>query len=309
MMNGENHDLELNEENGRLPSEHDQLPSVDEYKAGIGHKSSMSMSFTKSDRPDPKGSTNSDPYGVAGMTVKTGSFNEFAHEYHDQMSNENDVKHIINQNSSTDGKFWKRFAVATLAIGVILAIVLPAALIDKNKDQGHSDRGLEAVSFLKREGISSEIDLITPGTPHFKAVKWLADDDGMRMEIPNSAYISSRPFIERYVYTLLYFALGGPEWTHQLDFLNNEHVCTWYADFIDKTTDQVITFGIHGCKRDEASGELYPFTLFIRKYTSWWFLPSFSGDMSIASQFDPRTFDVSLMHRYSQQQSQGYNPG
>jgi hypothetical protein len=90
----------------------------------------------------------------------------------------------------------------------------------------------------------------------------------MRMEVPSLYSSTHLSFVERYVLTVVYFALGGRDWTHQVNFLSATHVCTWYEDFRMQSENEDLdgeysSMGIHACRR--VNEELVPYTLYLRK--------------------------------------------
>jgi Leucine-rich repeat (LRR) protein len=80
----------------------------------------------------------------------------------------------------------------------------------------------------------------TPDSPHFKAAMWIADEDPLQLEPSTDAY-----FRERYAAAVLYFAFKGDNWPHDVNnsWLTNEHVCTWSKGFLDNKK-QTIQVGI-----------------------------------------------------------------
>jgi len=76
------------------------------------------------------------------------------------------------------------------------------------------DRMPEVQEFLGF--VSNPADLQTFGTPQYQAALWIANKDGIQMEIPASKnYDASFPFVQRYVLALFYYAMDGDNWTYK----------------------------------------------------------------------------------------------
>jgi hypothetical protein len=79
------------------------------------------------------------------------------------------------------------------------------------------------------------------GSPQFKALKWIANEDpATTIEIIN----------QRYVAAALYFALGGENWIEKCNFLTEDPVCSWNQEdsgvICDSTNARVVA--LHLCK-------------------------------------------------------------
>jgi Leucine-rich repeat (LRR) protein len=84
-------------------------------------------------------------------------------------------------------------------------------------------RVFDVAEFVIKEQWSSRASTQSPGTPQWEAIEWIADYDSLKLPIDDSL-----DFKQRYVLAVLYFALGGENWTYKLDFLERENVCDWY---------------------------------------------------------------------------------
>jgi len=96
-----------------------------------------------------------------------------------------------------------------------------------------SHRKDAVIEFLADKGISSKIAMMTEGAYANKAVEWIANEDPLVLPIPslvhpNSTSVTEEHFITRYVLTHLFFATGGPNWRHKLNFLSEKPSCEWY---------------------------------------------------------------------------------
>jgi Leucine-rich repeat (LRR) protein len=148
----------------------------------------------------------------------------------------------------------RRSSRPLIALLVVTAIVIFSVAIAKsvkNKRNRHGNSGdspsssspyagtgvtgpeFEAVvDMLASSGVSKLDDLRTEGTPQNLAADWIANVDALPYVIPNE-FLSdpyNSPFVQRYVLATFYFAMGGPDWEHNLDFISNEHECGWYNE-------------------------------------------------------------------------------
>lgn len=240
-------------------SAHDQLPSVEDYKAGAGYR--------KSHRPDPDGSS------LSFMLPKEpeSKNNEDSEDLETlQLVEDIDEYKKLHLIAAQKTRKWKTIALVCLGLsGIILVVVL----VTRNGNNWMSDtaRYAEIEKYIATTGISAIDALRNSDSPQHRAAKWLANKDGMKLAIPNSPVIGSHlTFVERYVLAVFYFATGGPGWTNQLNFLSDDHVCTWYESFLldnddSEVDEEYITLGVHGCKT--IGKDLVPFTLFLRKYS------------------------------------------
>jgi hypothetical protein len=247
----------MNEADFESSDLHDQLPSVDDYKAEVGYRNSNSMGS----RPDPDGM---DALSLVSNTLPDEDEDE--HEIHSKYGQ-----------APSKGYSWKYLLCA---LGSLAAVITIAVIIAKNKnkdDQGvvnwHKDsqQFQGTIDFLSRNDVSKADLFDDKDSAQYHAAQWLAHKDGANLAVPSSLGSKhSNTFIERYALATVYYALDGPQWTHQLNFLSDEHVCTWYEDF-DVVNDEfnlfsgdTISLGIHGCKR--VNEDLVPYSLFLRKY-------------------------------------------
>eukprot|EP00339_Tiarina_fusa_P022327 CAMPEP_0116997870 /NCGR_PEP_ID=MMETSP0472-20121206/1148_1 /TAXON_ID=693140 ORGANISM="Tiarina fusus, Strain LIS" /NCGR_SAMPLE_ID=MMETSP0472 /ASSEMBLY_ACC=CAM_ASM_000603 /LENGTH=658 /DNA_ID=CAMNT_0004696867 /DNA_START=84 /DNA_END=2061 /DNA_ORIENTATION=- len=243
----------MNDADLELSDVHDQLPAVEEYKASVGYKKKSS----NVSRPDPSGL---DSLSLVSNTVP----------------DEDEEEHEIGSkygSAPSKGYAWK-YLLCT--VGTLVIIVTMAVIIAKKtgNDEGvttgtrNSEKFQDTVDFLSRSGVSEASLFDDEDSAQYHAAQWLAHKDVAKLEVPgrfNSARANT--FIERYALATVYYALGGPKWTHQLNFLSEEHVCTWYEDFnvvndeFNLFSGDFITLGIHGCKH--VNEDLVPYSLFL----------------------------------------------
>ena len=250
--------------------EHDQLPSVESYKAN--------MRVNGIQLNPPTATT-----VMGGQHPKVPELETFPS--HD-LPNVEEYKVAHPSISSTGGGsgssvWWKSttclmMTMLFLVLCLIVAITVPLKQHKDNSERWwlhHSDRYEDIQAFVVQNRISTLSDLQDPSSPQHKAAKWLANKDGMHMTVPPPLEAtSSTAFIERYVLAVFYFATGGPDWTQSLNFMSSEHVCTWYGllpttsvENSVKDDGDYLTLGIHACKLVDE--ELVPLVLFLRKWT------------------------------------------
>lgn len=111
------------------------------------------------------------------------------------------------------------------------------------------------IDLLVKQGISDSTALNTEGTSQRQAVDWMANTDAMEYN-PND---DQSRVIQRYAIVVLYFALNGPEWKHQVNFLSQEDVCSWFRDIPEHDVGDVYSVGI------TCNGYLQVETILLRK--------------------------------------------
>lgn len=130
---------------------------------------------------------------------------------------------------------------------------------DKNKPppqkQEGSPRMETIVDMLVKMGVSDSEVLNTDGTPQRLAVEWIANEDALQYD----PFDDESRLIQRYAITVTYYALNGPEWKHQLNFLTPDEECTWFKDIPAHKVDDVYSVGI------TCNGYLQVETILLRK--------------------------------------------
>lgn len=264
------------EEQGDLElTEHDQLPDVEEYKASVGHTNqSKEKLLSSSRRPDPDG-YDSAYHGSADFIVDAGDDTE------DMIIQDNfhEIPRLGKYRKSQARLPWGRQAWKCCGIvSFVLLIVIVLVLVLVSGDNGNQDfwhflHG-DTNSYREiKEYVTQVAQLSDPNvfdgtpSPQYYAAQWLAHGDGLKKPVPTNNNVH---YNERYAMAVLYFSLGGPGWTHQLNFLGPDHICAWYQEFQvvngkDEDLDQSFSvYGVHGCKNDN-TGELAPHAIFLRK--------------------------------------------
>lgn len=85
----------------------------------------------------------------------------------------------------------------------------------------------EIISFLLENEFSSFDSVRTLGSPQYRAVEFLANEDELFLEIPDpdASYEESYVFLERYAVSVFYFALGVT------NLVTPGDTCGWYRQF------------------------------------------------------------------------------
>jgi hypothetical protein len=90
----------------------------------------------------------------------------------------------------------------------------------------------DVVDYLSYQGVSSNTDLTTEGTPQNRAARWLSELDEAAIQVPevsigDAQNSSGYLYTARYVMALNYFELSGLNWTSPANFLSRDDVCSW----------------------------------------------------------------------------------
>jgi hypothetical protein len=275
MMDSE--EQELTEHDQENDQEHDQLPDVEEYKASVGHRKKSSdrlMDLVR--RPDPEG------HDSAYKATSSEKFIVDAGDDGDDIIMREDFHELPRLGKYTKSqarlpwgrRVWKICGIVSfvLLVAVVLAIVF-ATGGDGVPDfwhflEGDTDSYREIKDYVTGVAELSDPKVFDGQTsPQYYAAQWLAHGDGLQKSVPKNNNVH---YNERYAMAVLYFSLGGPQWTHQLNFLSPDHICTWYQEFEvisgkDQELDQSYSvYGVHAC-RDDGSGELAPHAIYLRK--------------------------------------------
>jgi len=89
----------------------------------------------------------------------------------------------------------------------------------------------DKVRFEKLKGILIGLEITPPdvfeilGSPQFKALHWLANEDVLQYTPDTDQAV--KKIIQRYALTTLYFATNGEQWTDGLNFLSQNDECDW----------------------------------------------------------------------------------
>mmetsp|Transcript_30566 Transcript_30566/g.46902 ORF Transcript_30566/g.46902 Transcript_30566/m.46902 type:complete len:730 (+) Transcript_30566:131-2320(+) len=111
-----------------------------------------------------------------------------------------------------------------------------------NEEKEDTERFEAAISFLG--DFSDERDLADNGSPQNLAADWMANKDPLRYPVPSdSMEVGAYHFLQRYALVVFYYALEGDSWNSTLNFLSEEHTCSWNAEF-PSVDNEKITVGV-----------------------------------------------------------------
>ena len=74
------------------------------------------------------------------------------------------------------------------------------------------------------DGMGSSLaqNLWNDSTPQGKAIRWLAEEDGLEVYPAESELL-----VQMYALAVIFYATGGDTWTENSHFLSNMSVCHW----------------------------------------------------------------------------------
>ena len=257
-----------------FPPIHDQLPSIEEYKAKFGNVGVIDPMMEKPARP----SSNSNRMT---FTVEDAEDCDDDEVLHDQLPSVEEIK-MSAGNSGTVGKssYHRMLGICLFLAALLVVLLVPPVVVLASRKKGTSssvvslqnrdERQLLVQDYLIANLVATEKDLMTVGTPQYWASNWIAHEDDMQMPIPKDSDSIRNPFIERYALGVIYYSTGGPAWNYQLDFLSSKDVCEWYTEFRVDGSDDIVKLGVSGCSNREQSDKSVR-QLWLRKYydTSW----------------------------------------
>lgn len=197
-------------------------------------------------------------------------------------------------------RYCRRFVFLLLCVNVILAFSVVAYRTfsrgDKYPSQTMaSSARLEAtMDFLAESGISEREALESTSSPQYQAASWLATQDREYVDVPESLENNPFHFVQRYVLATLYYSLEGSNWKKSLNFVTDEHECSWFESIPDNSGER---FAV-GVTCDD---ELQVRNLLISKYHTRQDCGSFRSLCSFLNLYSHAATS-------SLQQAQGANP-
>ena len=254
---------------------HDQLPLIDEYKAGVRHNTKFNLLPALSKhllrRPDPPEFSpvdSQDNFELSAIQCEDADdidpVNQFSQDEEAELVDPNletfsstmsdDDMCVVHRPSSVNGRSSKqcggfiwRFtcSATTTCCGFIILFVffvLRQLTIKAGFGVSSPSRLDDVINFLANEGYS-KLDLLrTPGTPQNRASTWIADVDPLQLgfDMPDH-----RDFISRYSLVVLFYALGGDEnysestWRDNLNFLSGHSICAWLGSVLNDVGENV----------------------------------------------------------------------
>ena len=123
-------------------------------------------------------------------------------------------------------------ALIVLVSVLLVAIIGLSASYATKINPAPANRIDLVVDFLINNEVSKLADITTEGSPQQFAANWIANQDALNVPIPEDLEGDALGpdgvrFVSRYVSALLYFALDGPNWSSQLNFLSEKEICDW----------------------------------------------------------------------------------
>ncbi len=245
---------------------HDQLPSVEEYKASL-----------PSGCPSRSNTDQRSSYGNAS-SEDVANFDDSASYIQDQLPTVEEIKAMSGRGDNGWGVIHY-FAIFVGLVALTVVIVVPT-LLTQERESGGTDPPVTAptippmerkqniIQYLSDAGVSTTTQLTTSGTPQSKAVDWMTVEDELYMLVPQTSKKYTR-FIERYVLAVVYFSTNGPAWKYKMNFMTGVDHCDWYDNFLSNT-GIIVQHGVASCSSvpasDETEGGQMTTTLSIRKW-------------------------------------------
>lgn len=189
------------------------------------------------------------------------------------LPNPEEIRAGIPPHRGTSKSSWKVFAWILIGTIILLSVVIGLAVgLTTNTNESNviagtssdttivDDTGDEVpaenvprnakfndiVDYFSRQNVSMQVDFDNESSPQSKAARWLAEEDRLNLETPNGNIFSDEgyDYLQRYVLALDYYALDGPNWRHQFNFLTGSHFCSWGG--FQVTSSGIIPVGV-GC--------------------------------------------------------------
>lgn len=129
---------------------------------------------------------------------------------------------------------------------LVLVVVLPVTIVTVRKNNSSSSSSsasavrqssVDAVTaYMVAQKVSDPSTFQDTQSAQYKAAQWLAETDGANLPVPTTSIAADSKayrYMFRYVMALNYYALGGPAWTRQMNFLSDLDVCLWQSSTVD----------------------------------------------------------------------------
>ncbi|CAJ1930983.1 unnamed protein product [Cylindrotheca closterium] len=231
---------------------HDQLPSVEEYKASVGpgngkidpkrimesiqpdsdeedfiHNVDDNEDFILQPPDDIEDDDDDDYYNDDGSDDQV---------IHDQLPTVDEI-HAQRQTQKGSGFCsGRRWGYCIMTLLFLCIVIIPPVLLTR-KDH-YEERKEQIVEFLMAKQIAKGSQLDDAQSPQAKAVEFLASE-----KFDNAA-LSEEKLIERYVMTVWYYSTNGTKWRYPMRFLTNEDTCGWFAWFRNQRSGQITKEGV-----------------------------------------------------------------
>mmetsp|Transcript_48204 Transcript_48204/g.72889 ORF Transcript_48204/g.72889 Transcript_48204/m.72889 type:complete len:405 (-) Transcript_48204:158-1372(-) len=177
---------------------------------------------------------------------------ENATVYHD-----NTVLGMIRDENCTAYIYGRKFNLFILILPCLAAaigacIVIPLGILDLarswNRDKYTKESDSHSGSESRYEEIRKVVSSVSTSeslddmsSPQNRALEWLCFHD--ELELPST---EQEKITQRYTLAVLYYSLGGSDWTVDCDFLSAAHECDWF----DVDTDASSVKGVTDCNED-----------------------------------------------------------
>jgi hypothetical protein len=141
------------------------------------------------------------------------------------------------------------FSATTMLISIV---AMTAIWIEASRRLHHNKNGQnrnfdiqELVDYvIAKYDIEFYPSIDAPNSPQYLAAKWLSQEDGLNLKLPSATNGESTMyeyhFLARFVMAINYFALGGPSWLNQLNFLSDSDICSWVGYVRTGTLDREV---------------------------------------------------------------------
>ncbi|KAL3910311.1 MAG: hypothetical protein SGARI_002188, partial [Bacillariaceae sp.] len=147
-------------------------------------------------------------------------------------------------------------AVVAALAAVITFSVLAIDAIPSNKTESvgtpETDGRMDAtIAYLFEQEISSAKDLYDESTAQYQAARWMALEDPEQLTVPTVTgggggglrNTNSFRFVQRYVLSVLFFALNGDGWDNRHNFVTGVHECSWFDSNVNRN-DETYALGV-----------------------------------------------------------------
>ena len=178
---------------------------------------------------------------------------------HDQLPNVDEYKASQGLSHSQSGTTrMKVMVVACSLVSMALLMVIVGLLVGSDDVGGtdprhgkHTARATSMADFIAELGWTDNVEVHTPGTPQYQAVYWLAEVDEFKAEIG----IIDQELMQRFVLATFYYSLGGPNWSHEVDWMSKSHSCKWNTFY--RTHSQIPVDVGASCYGGDALRQIY----------------------------------------------------
>jgi Leucine-rich repeat (LRR) protein len=169
------------------------------------------------------------------------AFNEPACLQHDQLPNVDEYK-TSQQVGGSSRQCRKIILVAALGIIVATVLITVGVVVGRDtapaypQDVSQPDTGttsedatqrfVDIATLISNMGWASASILRQTGSPQMQAVEWLATDDPLHLDVD-----ATEEFMNRYLLATIYYALGGWNWSYDLNWLSANSTCDWKTIF------------------------------------------------------------------------------